>query len=372
MALLAGAAALALVPALTLAATLRTGDQATIPAGETVAHNAYLMGGSVLSSGPVGGDLVATGGTVVINDTVGGDVMGGGGNVSVLGAIAGDLRMGGGTLVVSGPIGGDLVAGGGQITVTSAKIGGDVLVAGGTVHLSAPVSGSANIRGGSVVIDAPIAGDVEVHAQSLTFGSHAVISGNLTYEAPKAATMETGASVKGKTNFTPIVDVSVGPEAALALMSVWILSMLAALIVSALIIRMLVRRYVVELGNAVLASAWRALGIGFVALVVIPAAGFVMMLTVVGIPLGILTFIAYAALLVFSWMMAPVVVGAFIEKWWYERSPQMPWQVIVYGAIAYSLIGILPIIGGIFKFVVILIALGSVIEKKWEIAAEWV
>jgi cytoskeletal protein CcmA (bactofilin family) len=367
-----GAAALSFVPAITLAATLRVGEQATIPAGETVAHNAYLIGGSVLSSGPVGGDLVATGGTVVVNDPVSGDVMGGGGNVSILGAVAGDLRMGGGTLVVSGPIGGDLVAGGGQITVTSPKIGGDVLMAAGTVHLSAPVSGSATIRGGSVVIDAPISGDLEVHAQSLTLGSHAVISGNLTYEAPKAATMETGASVKGKTVFTPIVDVSVGPEAAFALLSVWILSVLASLIVSALIVRMLFRRYVVELGNAVLVKSWRALGVGFVALVVIPAAGFVMMLTVVGIPLGMLTFVSYAALLVFSWMMAPIVIGAFIEKWWYERSPQMPWQVIVYGAIAYSLIGILPIIGGIFKFVVILITLGSVIEKKWEIAAEWV
>lgn len=370
--LLAAGAVAVLLPGLASAADLRVGEQVAVSGNENIAHNVYLMGGSVLSSGSVSGDLMATGGTVVVSGPVASDVLGGGGNVSVLSAVGGDVRIGGGTIVVSGPVTGDLVVGGGQVTVTSQKIGGDALIAGGTIHISAPVSGALRIRGGSVVIDAPIGGDVDIHAQSLTLGSHAVVTGNLVYEAPKAAVLEAGASVKGKTLYTPVVDVSVGPEAALALLSVWILSMLAALVVSALIVRMLFRRYVVEIGAAALARPWKALGTGFVALVVIPAAAIVMMLTVVGVPLGILTLIAYVALLMFSWIMAPVVVGAYVERWWYTRAPQLSWKVILSGAVVYAVVGLIPFIGGIFKFAVLLVSLGCIIEKKWEIAAEWV
>ena len=370
--LLLGAVAIALAPALLLAAEVRSGEQVGIATGESVARNAYLAGGAVVSSGTINGDLAAAGGTIVINGPVGADLAAAGGNVSILGAVKDDARLAGGTLVVSGTIGGDLVAAGGQITTTAPRIGGDALLAGGTIHLASPVSGSVRIRGGSVVIDAPIAGNIEVHAQSLTLGAHAVISGNLTYEAPKAATMETGASVKGKTAFTPVVDVSIGPAAAPALFSVWILASLAALLVSAFIMRGLFRRYIVEVGHAVVARPWHKLGIGFVALAVTPAAAAVMFLTVVGIPLGVLTMLGYVGLVLVSWMFAPIVLGAFIEKLWHKRAPQMSWQVIVYGAIVYVLLGLLPLVGPIFKFAIILIGLGAIVEKKWEIASEWV
>lgn len=367
------AVALALVlPVAASAAEVRHGEQVGIGAGETVPKNAYLAGGSILSNGNVGGDLVAAGGSVIASGNIGSDLLAAGGNVSVLGAVKDDVRMAGGTLVVAGSVGGDLTAAGGQVTITGSSVGGDAMLAGGTVRLATPVAGSVRISGGSVVIDAPVAGDVEVHAQSLTLGSRAVIRGKLTYEAPKAATMETGASVKGATDFTPIVDVSVGPGAALALLSVWILASLAALLVSSLLLRALFGRYVTAIGAAVVARPWHKLGLGFVILVVVPAVAVVMLLTVVGVPLGIMTLLGYALFLIAAWIFAPIVVGAFIEQWWHKRVPQMRWQTVVYGALAYVVIGLLPFIGPLFKFAVILLALGVMAEKKWEIASEWV
>lgn len=370
--LFTGAFLALLVPAAVFAAEIRSGEQAAISAGETIPHNAYLAGGSVVSAGSVGGDLIAAGGTLLVSGPIESDLTAAGGNLSVLGDTKQDVRVAGGTIVLSGSIGGDLVAAGGNITIAGPKIGGDALLAGGAIRITTPIAGSVRIRGGSVIIDAPITGQVEVEAQSLTLGKSAVINGDLTYQAPKSAKMEEGAVVKGKTTFTPVVDVSAGPAAALALFSIWILSTLAALIVCALIVRLLVRRFVIELGSVAIERPWRSLGIGFVSFVVIPAAAFVMLLTVVGVPLGILAFIGYAALLVFSWIMAPVVAGAFIERWWYQRDPELHWQMIVYGAIAYVLVGLIPVLGGILKFAVILVALGAAIEKKWEIAAEWV
>lgn len=370
--LAAGMVLVAMLPVAVSAAEVRAGEQAAIAQGETIPHNAYLAGGSLVSSGTIGGDLIAAGGSLVVNGPVGADLLATGGNLSILGNVAGDLRAAGGTIAITGSVAGDLIAAGGNITAAGSKIGGDALLAGGAIRLTTPVAGSVRIRGGQVVIDAPVAGDLDVHAQSLTFGSHAVVTGNLTYEAPKAATMQEGASVKGKTTFTPVVNVSEGPAAALALFSVWILASLAALMLTALLFRALFRRYVVEAENAVVTRPWHKLGMGFIAFAVTPPAIFVLCLTVVGIPLGVVAGLGYAALLVVSWMFAPIVIGAFIEQWWHARAPQGNWQFIVYGAIAYVVVGLIPVVGGIFKFVAILMALGTIVEKKWEIASEWV
>ncbi len=360
----------AFLPALSQAAVISTGRDAAF--ASPVPHNAYIAGGAVESAVPIGGDLAAFGGTIVMNGPVAADLMAAGGNISILGDVKDDARVAGGTIVISGSVGNDLVVAGGTITAIGPKIGGDALLFGGNVRLASPVSGSVHIRGGNVTIDAPVSGDVEVHAQNLTLGSHAVIAGNLTYEATKAATMAEGASVKGETAFTPIVNVQEGPAAAIAIFSVWLLSIFAALLVSALIVRLLVGRYTLSVARAALARPWHSLITGFIGAVVLPVAAGVMLFTVVGIPLGILTGFGYAALLVFSWIFAPIVVGAFIEERWHKRSPQIPWQVVIYGAVAYVAIGLIPLIGWLFKAAVFLIASGAILEKKREIFSEWV
>lgn len=369
--ILATAIAVVCTPAFIFAAEFRTGEQVSLKPGESTAKNAYLAGGSVISSAAIPGDLSAAGGTIVVQGVVGGDVLAAGGNVSALGDIKDDARIAGGTIVVSGAIGNDISVAGGQITITSSKIGGDALLAGGTIELSAPVGGSVRISGGAVTIDAPIAGNVEVHAQSLTLGSKAVIAGNLTYEAPKAAVMHEGAHVKGKTAYTPIVNVSEGPAAAVALFSIWVIAKLASLVVCALIMFVVFKRYVSLLARDVAAQPARFAWRGFVSLVVIPAAAFVMFLTVVGVPLGVVAIGGYVVLLVFSWILAPIAAWALVEKWWFKRTPSLTWQHVIYGALIYVLVGLIPLVGGLIKFVVMLMALGAIIEKKREIATEW-
>lgn len=364
--------ALLLFPALSRAAEIVAGEQASLPAGTPIAHNAYLAGGAVVSGAAIGGDLSVAGGTIVVNGPVAADLLAAGGNISILGDVRDDARIAGGTIVISGSVGNDLVVAGGTITAIGPKVGGDALIFGGNVRLASPVSGNVMIRGGNITIDAPVSGNVEVHAQNLTLGSHAVISGNLTYEATKAATMDAGAAVKGQTAFTPIVNVKQGPAAAVAIFSVWLLSIFAALLVCALIIRMLIGRYTLSVARAALARPWHSLLVGFIGAVVLPVAAAVMMFTVVGIPLGILTALGYVALLVFSWLFAPLIVGSFIEHWWHSRAPEMPWQVVIYGVVAYVVIGLIPLIGWLFKALVLLIAFGAILEKKREIFSEWV
>jgi hypothetical protein len=69
-----------------LGGKLLTGNQVTIPSGETVDHDIYAFAGTVDISGTVNGDVVAAGGNVAVNGPVNGDVVAAGGTAGSVGA----------------------------------------------------------------------------------------------------------------------------------------------------------------------------------------------------------------------------------------------------------------------------------------------
>jgi cytoskeletal protein CcmA (bactofilin family) len=122
---------------------LRTGDDITVPAGETVEGDLYVFAGTVTVEGTVNGDLTAFGGTVTVSGAVTGDVLVAGGTVSIAGQVDGDVRTAGGQVTVSGPVGEDMLAAGGQASLASGgSVGGDLIISGGQVTVAGDVAGS--------------------------------------------------------------------------------------------------------------------------------------------------------------------------------------------------------------------------------------
>ena len=126
-----------------LGAKVRNGQDVVIPAGQTVAGNLYVSGGTVRVEGTVTGDLVAAGGQVEVSGEVKNDLLATGGTIDVSGRVDGDARLIGGRVTVSGPIGQDLVLGAGQATVTSSgQVGQDLVFGAGQMTLDGRVTGS--------------------------------------------------------------------------------------------------------------------------------------------------------------------------------------------------------------------------------------
>jgi hypothetical protein len=124
-----------------LGGKLLTGNEVTIPAGETVDHDLYVFGRTVISNGTINGDIVVAGGTVEVNGTVQGDVLAAGGRVSINGPVSGDVRAAGGQVVVGSDVSEDLLVAGGEVTV-GGRVGQDLIVSAGDLTLSGSVSGS--------------------------------------------------------------------------------------------------------------------------------------------------------------------------------------------------------------------------------------
>ena len=363
-----------IIPVVVFAAELRMGESPSFSSSETIQKDLYLAGGNVTSSGKVNGDLAVGGGNILVNGAVSQDLFAGGGSITIVADIGDDLRVGGGNIIVSGKIGNDLVVGGGQTSISGAGVGGDVLWAGGMLRMDAPVGGNMQLAGGEVVINSRVRGNVEFKGQKLTLGKNAVIDGNLTYSAQKEATVEAGAVVKGQTNYEPLKAPRppVSGKGIIAFLSLVFLGKFLALLVFALALGLFFRRYAAVLvGNSV-AQPLLEMGRGLVILIVLPVMSIMLLVTLIGVPLGILGLIAFASLLLIASPLAAIIVGSVVHKWMFKSAEyQIAWQTILLGVAVYTLLGIIPIIGGIAKFVLILLALGSMMKIKWDMAKEW-
>ncbi|MBI4093435.1 hypothetical protein HY417_00570 [Candidatus Kaiserbacteria bacterium] len=362
-------AALLLLPHASEAADVRAGDQISIPENERIVDDVYIAGSNVSSAGALSADLIAAGGTVLVSGDVAADVAAAGGSVTILGAVGDDVRAAGGNVLLNGAVGGDAVAAGGQVHIIG-EIGGDLLVGGGTVRIDAPVRGDVRIGGGDVYLNSAIGGDVVVYAEQLTLGKESRIDGNLTYTAGKEATMEEGASVAGETSFSKRErTISVG--GIVAIVSLALIGTTLAQLAAALLLALAFRRFAVRLVEVAAENPLLEVGRGFVVIIVLPVASMMLLWSLIGIPLGLLGLAIFATTILFLWIMTPVLLGSFAYRSFFSGEFDVHWKSVLLGVFIYAILGIIPIVGWLAQFILMLLTLGALAKIKWEIAKEW-
>jgi hypothetical protein len=360
------------LPLLAHAAEFVTGEQPSVASGVAVKDDLYLFGGNVSMSGDITGDLIAGGGSVLIGGNVTEDIAVGGGNVTILGDVGDDLRVGGGNIIVSGSVAGDVLAGGGQIQLAGDRIGGDLAVGAGTLRLDSPVAGDAQIGGGDIYINASIAGNLEVQADKVTLGPEANVAGDFIYSSPRLAVIEDGAVIGGETSYTETKGKRMSKSGMAAIFSVALLVKVLMTFVGALAFTLVFKRYFGALLQRAVQSPLAHMGLGIVFLIVTPILSLVLLITVLGIPLGMLGLIGFAGALIFASLAAPVVLGSVVDKWMFKRHEyRITWVTVLIGVALYVLVGLIPFIGWIAKFLVFLVTIGAVLNVKWSIAKEW-
>ncbi len=362
---------LALIPISASALTLRASDQPTVAPTEKIVGDMYMAGGNVTSSGSIGGDLVTAGGSVLLNGEVKSDILAAGGTVTILGKALDDVRAFGGNVIITSDIVGDLIAAGGNVQVTG-KIGGDAILAGGAVTLEAPVIGNVKIAGGEVRINAPITGNVEVQADRVILGSAAAITGDFSYHAATEAKIESGAVVTGKTDYTPRVDVREGlKQGVIAFLSLWFVLKFLMLLVGAMVFGLAFKRYGVELTKRSLANPVPEFFTGLVTVIVLPIISAVLIGTVVGVPLGVIGFLAFFILMTAIGLITPVVLGNMLSVWLWKGTGETTWKTILLGVVVFYIAGFLPFVGWLARTFFFLLTLGAALRLKWDVAKEW-
>ncbi|MBI3888201.1 polymer-forming cytoskeletal protein [Candidatus Nomurabacteria bacterium] len=359
------------VPSLSLAAEFRSGNQPTVQPNEKITNDLYIAGGIVMSSGNITGDLITGGGTVFVNGNIGADVLAGGGNVSILGNVGDDVRVGGGTVVIGGKVGGDVIAGGGQISVTGPGVAGDVILGGGSISIDAPIGGKLTAGGKNVYINTRVVGNVEIDAESVTLGSSAVILGNLTYKSPHELVKETGAVINGKISFEPRAERSISRPEFFKIFYAFALGKFLILLFCALVFGLIFRRYNREIIIMTKKRPFSKLGWGFVVLFIMPIASILLLITLIGIPFGVIGLLGFTALMLFAWIVTPIVVGSIAYEYLSKKDSEISFWTILFGTVICSVLSIVPFFGPLLLCLLLLAVLGSIVAIKIRIIKEW-
>ncbi len=361
------------VPAFALSAEIRTGDTALHPKNETLTDDLYLLGGSITSSGIVRGDVTAFGGNILINGAVSGDVAAGGGTITILSDIGDDVRVGGGTVTIQGVVTGDIFVGAGQVTIASERVGGDVTIGGGVIQIDAPIAGDLTLGGGDVRINSVITGNVVIQAERITLGPDARINGSLTYTSPQAASLESGAAVTGETLFTKSPDVREAAKLGLmAFFSIWFVAKMFMIFSGALVIGYVFQRFADEFVARATKSPLAEFGRGVIFFIVTPILSVLLLVTEIGIAFGVLGLLGFIGVLIVGTMLAPILIGSVLHKVIFKQHEyEVNWKTILTGTLVYFILGVIPFIGAVATFTIMLISIGAMLAITGKVLGEW-
>lgn len=341
----------------------------TLSAGETH-HNVYTAGSTVFVNSNVSGDLFAAGSSVTIESNIEQDVAVGAGTVTINGEINGDLRIGAGTVTINNRVGGDILIGSGTVVLTEkASVGGDLVAGGGVITVNGPVAGDVKIGGSDITLNSEINGEVKVQSdRSLTIGSNAVIAQPIAYKGVKDATVQDGAQISG-VDFEKIVKHH-NNHASRFFASIFTLMFVikvVGLILAGLLLLKLFPRTSRAAVDYMQRGMWMNLLVGFVALIVAPIAFIILLVTFVGMYIAFAVVLVWLLMLLLSALVALAFVGAWLIKLVMTARTEMvyDWQAIVIGAVAVALLTLIPFIGGIIFFALLLMAFGGLVRQLY-------
>ena len=217
-----------------------------------------------------------------------------------------------GSLTVSQPVAGDLIAAGGSIEVgPKAQIVGNLTGGGGQFHLNGSVTGYVQVAGGRVVIDGPVGDDVDATSGHLELGPNARIAGKLRYRGADNFKRDPAAQVTGGVEWLAMTGSEAArksPERHIAHRSAGMLWTSGMMLLAAVLLAALPRFYD-RVALTLRTRPGESLLSGFVVLVCTPVAALILLITIIDLPMGLLTIALYLALLPVGYVSTGIALG---------------------------------------------------------------
>lgn len=324
----------------------------------TEGGNLYSAGGSIAIVDDARNDIVAAGGDVSISGNAANEVLAAGGSLVLSGNTGGDARLAGGNVTVAGAIGGEAVLAGGKVhLLPKGRIGSGLIAGGGDITIEGTVDGSARIYAGTVVVNGTISRDLDIKADHIVIGRNARIGGNLRYEAPQEASIEQGAVIAGEKLFKQAEYERPRKQFIAVLGALWFIKVLAVL-AAAVILYLLLPERTTEVTGLAVSRFGHELLVGFLVFVAVPALVLVLFITVLGWFAGLMLLVLYIAFLLLSSVFGALTFTRLVSGSLFKK-PLLSWPLILAGVLAYQVLGAMPFLGSLFKFVFLLTALGS-------------
>ena len=284
----------------------------------------------------VEGLKIVYGDVVSINSPVEDDVFAVGGLVNI-NAPVDSAMVAGGTLNMNSPIKGDLIAAGGQVHIDS-DVGGKIVAAGGNINLKSGVGTNLVVAGSYVNLlpQAKVARDAFIVADNVVNAGNVI--GNLSVRANKFQNIGSAGSV----DFQKVETRETRGEAQSRFNLFGLLMTLGYLILGLVLLRYLPGLFY-AVDNEIRASPAMKMVMGFVLIIVFFIAILLMAVTIVGLPIAVITTLIVVVALMLTGIFVSFSLGSWIGK--QLKLPYVDRALFIMGFLALNLLFLLPFVG---------------------------
>ena len=333
---------------------------------QNILDDAYVLAGNANIDADIFGDLYIAGGVVTINGNVQEDLVVSGGMVSVYGDVAGDLRVAGGTVSIYGNVGDDVLVAGGKVDIGKGSVVGGSLMAGAAI-LTVDGVITEEIRGGMgmFLLNGTVNGDVIVTIEdSINISEAAKIGGDFKYSALIETKIPENV-VAGEVSFNKFERENILEQLTYLFFIHKALSYLSALLILLLFVvfapRILTKSAALTKGNLL-----KSFGVGLLALIAVFVGSLILMITVVGVPLGLMLLVSFVFILFLSKIFVSSWLGSYFLN--AKKNPSKVKLFFVSGFVlfVYYLIGMIPFVGWVINAVLFTIGVGILVLTELE------
>ena len=311
---------------------------------------------------------------MLVRGEVDGDLFAAGRTVDLHGPVGDSTRVAGESITVDTVIDGDLLVAGNRLQILGgAVIRGGLMTASSTIDLAGIVEENFRAAAGEIIVSGTVRGDAYVIADRLELAPGARIDGDLDYRTRLPISAEEAARVGGTVRHTePIGDEDSGGG--------WIGSILfwgwqaGAALLAGLLAVALCRRFVQQFVAAIAEQTTLGVLLGFGAFLIVPVAAVVVMVTVVGLPVGLIVMLLFGmALYVAKLPIAAWAGGRLLAL--AGRPDASPYAAMAAGVVTLYLLFATPWVGWLFWLAATWLGLGAMVlscrrylapETGWE------
>ncbi len=331
---------------------------------EVIDDNVYAFAESVDIQGTIKGDLIVAAGIANIKGVVEGDIIIAGGEVTIGGVVGGDIRILAGNLQIDSEISGNVLGASGEVIISDdTVIGHSLTVATGVLRMNGSVAKNILATGGLMNINGNVAGNVMAYTDGdggIILGSDSRIGGDVRYASVKQIQRLSGAEVAG---VIQKID-NVGKDKRdnkkdllIGLLIYKIFTLLALSVVGFIFIRVFPN---ISKGfhDKLNSQAGATLLYGFAIFFLIPIAAFLILITIIGIPLTFLTLALFMVSLYISKVVMAIAIGVGVLKKLTKKDDVSIDAGFFTGAILITIISIIPFIGPLLSILIMWWGLG--------------
>jgi cytoskeletal protein CcmA (bactofilin family) len=335
-----------------------------LEAGVTMDGPGFFGGSAVRIDGNVDGTTFAFGQNITVNGDINGDLIIAGQTLTINGKVNGNIYGAGQSLTIRGQGMRDVFLGAQDINLAKESvIGRDLFFGGQTLIFEGAVA--RDLRGGGMDIDlnGQVGRNAELEAESIRLTDNAVINGDLLYTSAKEAFIAPGAQITGRTDWTyrePEAPPQMRPHRLTMASTYWgMLINMAGTFIIWLVVKLWQPEYWAKASGHISETPLKTLGVGALVLIVVPILTVLVMLTVIGIPLGVITGLIYGVSLYLSKIVVAVFIGAWLSKrlGWPEIHKGM-WLFLLGLLILMALMQI-PYLGLLIRLLVVFAGIGA-------------